>query len=177
MLGFLPMSRMIEWLLAPRIEFGADPVAGRDSFALRSLRAAVRDLEGKLGPDMTAWRYGQPGYKHVVIRHPLSPAVSDDLRRRLDVGPAPRGGNSYTLNNTSGGDNQTHGASFRIVVETGAWDAAVGSNAPGQSGDPDSAHYRDLFDLWANDKYFPVFYSRERIEQVTDQVIILVPRQ
>jgi len=125
---------------------------------------------------MDRWQYGQEAYKHAYIRHPLSGAVDDEMRQRLDVGPVPRGGYSYTVNNTGGGDNQTHGASFRFIVNTGEWDASVGSNTPGQSGDPDNRHYRDLFDLWAADRYFPVFYTRAKIEAVADERVVLVQR-
>ena len=107
---------------------------------------------------MNPWQYSQPDYKHATIFHPL-----------------PRGGNSYTLNNTGGGGNQTSGASFRIIVDTGGWDRAVGSNTPGQSGDPDSPFYDNLFELWANDRFFPVFHSRERVESVAAERTMLVP--
>jgi len=49
-------------------------------------------------------------------------------------------------------------------------------NTPGQSGDPDNRHYRDLFDLWAADRYFPVFYTRAKIEAVADERVVLVQR-
>jgi penicillin amidase len=137
---------------------------------------AVRELEQRLGPDPSAWQYGQNDYKHALIRHPLSRAVNDATRRRLDVGPLPRGGNGFTVNNTGGGDNQTAGASFRIIVDTKDWDTAVGSNNPGQAGDPDSPHYRDLFAMWASDRYFPVFFSRERVEGVAETRLQLEPR-
>jgi len=142
---------------------------------LQSLSEAVNDLGRKLGDDMNVWRYGQERYKHALITHPLSDAVDDETRRLLNVGPAPRGGNSYTLNNSGGGDNQTAGPSFRIIVETGNWDAAVGANNPGQSGDPQSPHYRDLFDLWAEDRYFPAYYSRDKIESVIAKALVLKP--
>jgi penicillin amidase len=32
-----------------------------------------------------------------------------------------------------------------MIVNTGDWDAAVGTNAPGQSGDPESPFYSNLF--------------------------------
>ena len=165
-LSSLAMVDVVRHLGAPGGEFGRDPIAGRDAVLLESLEIAVEDLEARLGPEMADWRYGQEAYKHAIIRHPLAGAVSPELADRLNVGPAPRGGNGYTLNNTGNGDNQTSGASFRIIVDTGDWDRTVGSNAPGQSGDPDSPFYDNLFDLWANDRFFPVFYSRERVESV-----------
>ena len=171
----MAMVKIVAHLNTPGGEFGDDPVAGRDAVLLRSLEEAVADLRGKLGSDMDAWRYGQADYKHATIFHPLSRAVSDEWADRFTVGPLPRGGNSYTLNNSGSGDNQTSGASFRIIVDTGDWDRAVGTNTPGQSGDPDSPFYENLFELWANDRYFPVFYSRERVESVAAERLMLTP--
>ncbi|GIW53275.1 MAG: penicillin amidase [Gemmatimonadales bacterium] len=171
----LPLRKVVTWLLAPPGEFGTDPTAARDSILLSALRAAVAELTRRFGSDMARWRYGQPGYKHALIRHPLSRAVNEETRRRLDVGPLPRGGYGATVNNTGNGDNQTSGASFRIIVDTGDWDRAVGTNTPGQSGDPDNPHYRDLFRMWAENKFFPVFYSRARVEAVTEERLILAP--
>ena len=42
--------------------------------------------------------------------------------------------------------NQTSGGSFKFVADTEDWDNPIGINSPGQSGDPTSPHYRDLFD-------------------------------
>ena len=171
----MALVKVIGHLTAPGGEFGDDPIAGRDAVLLGSLEEAVAELRGKLDGDMDRWQYGQPDYKHATIYHPLSRAVPADLAARFTVGPLPRGGNSSTLNNTGGGDNQTSGASFRIIVDTGNWDLAVGSNTPGQSGDPDSPFYDNLFELWANDRFFPVFYSRERIESVAAERTMLMP--
>ncbi len=51
------------------------------------------------------------------------------------------------------------------------------TNTPGQSGDPDSPHYRDLFESWARDRFFPLFYSRERVESVMEHRKVLTPDQ
>jgi penicillin amidase len=105
----------------------------------------------------------------------LSDAVNADLRATLDVGPLPQGGYSNTVNNTSDDDNQSTGASFRIIADTADWDCSVGTNTPGQSGDPGSPHYRDLFGPWASGRYFPIFFSRSKVESVTESKISLVP--
>ena len=175
-LGAMALVRVIGHLTVPGGEFGEDPVAGRDALLLRTLEETISALRTKLGDDMGRWQYGQPGYKHATLFHPLSRASPAAVADRLTVGPLPRGGNSYTLNNTGGNDNQTTGASFRIIVDTGDWDRAVGANAPGQSGNPDSPFYDNLFELWANDRFFPVFYSRERIESVAAERHLLTPR-
>ena len=169
-------KRLIDWLTAPDGRFGDDPLAGRDAVLRETLSAALDGLRDRFGTaDATAWQYGGERFKHVLIRHPLSAAVDAGLRRRLDVGPFPRGGYGGTVHNTGNGDNQTSGASFMIVADTADWDNSVGLNTPGQAGDPDSPHYRDLFDVWARDRYFPIFFSRAKIDSVTESITLLRP--
>ncbi len=172
----LSLTRSIDWLHAPDGRFGVDPLKGRDELLVRSLTDAIGDLTKKLGPDLGKWQWGQNAYHHATIRHPLSAAVNAATRDRLDVGPYPRGGDSYTVNATGSGDNQTSGGSMKIIADTSNWDNSVGLNNPGQSGDPASPHYRDLFDLWSRDRYFPIFYSRGKIESVVEERITLTPR-
>jgi penicillin amidase len=172
----LGTRKMIDHLVAPTGAFGANPVAARDSLLLRSLDEAVLEMTRRFGADPAAWMLGQNNYHHATISHPLNAAVNEATRAKLDVGPAPRGGDANTVGATGGGDNQTSGASFRIVVDLADWDTAVGINTPGQSGDPDSPHYRDLFPLWANDRYFGVPYSRSRVLGLSESSTVLVPR-
>ncbi len=174
-IGGINTKRMIDWLIAPDGRFGEAPVAGRDAILADSLTQTLADLRKRFGPDISTWKYGQEAFKHVLIRHPMTAAVSPDLRRRFDVGPLPRGGYGGTVHNTGGGDNQTSGASFMIVVDTSDWDNSVGLNSPGQSGNPDSPHYRDLFELWARGKYFPIFYSRAKVDSVAESTTSLSP--
>jgi penicillin amidase len=174
-LGRLNKKRVIDWLLAPDGRFGTDPIAGRDAVLRDSLTGAVADLTERLGPDMRKWQYGQERFKHVLIRHPLSAAVDPQTRQRLDVGPAPRGGYDSTMNNTGAADNQTVGASFRVILDTSSWDSSLATTAPGQAGAPDSPHYRDLFALFVQGRYFPLFYSRAKVESVTESRRVLAP--
>jgi len=169
------MKTTIDMLLAPDGDFGSDPIAGRDEFLLDTLKQAVATLRDKFGRNMENWTYGQEEYKHALIRHPLGAAVSEEIRSRLEVGPAPRGGNGFTVGATGSGDNQTSGASFRIFIDTRDWDNTLGMNTPGQVGDPDSPLYDNLFELWAKDKVFPAFYSREKIETVLYEKLSLIP--
>jgi penicillin amidase len=175
--GNISMKKVIDWMHAPDGRFGTDPVAGRDRLLASSLEQAVAELTKQLGPDVSQWRYGQEKYHHALIRHMLSPVVKPEIRSKLDVGPFPRGGDSYTVTATGGGDNQTSGGSLKLIADLANWDNSVALNNPGQSGDPDSAHYRDLFELWSRGKYFPIFYSRAKIESVTEKTVIMQPAQ
>ena len=79
------------------------------------------------------------------------------------------------MNSTGSNLNQASGASFRIIVDTEDWDKTLGNNSPGQSGNPDSPHYKDLFDIWAKGQYFPVFFSKTKIKSVTEKAVVLKP--
>lgn len=168
-------TRIVEWLAGGPGRMAYGPAADRDSILAVALEEAVAGLSDRLGTDMAGWRYGQSGFKHVLLRHPLGRLVDAERRAALDLGPLSRGGTGYTLNVTSGTDNQGGGASFRLIADTGDWDRSVGTNTPGQSGDPSSPHYSDLFASWATGEYFPVAYSRARVEAVTEAVTLLRP--
>jgi penicillin amidase len=178
--GQLSMKRMIDWLNAPDGRFGADPHQGRDQVLVRSLNEALDELTKKLGPQAAGadtWRWGQEKYHHALIRHPLADIAAPDLRARLNVGPRPRGGDGFTVSATGNADNQTSGGSLKIIADTEEWNNSLGLNNPGQSGDPASPHYRDLFELWTRGEYFPIFFSRSKIESVTEQKETLVPER
>jgi penicillin amidase len=64
-----------------------------------------------------------------------------------------------------------------MVLDVGNWDGARMTNAPGQSGDPESLHYGDLLDPWAALESRPLLYSREAVEGATTKVLKLTPAQ
>jgi penicillin amidase len=173
LLGMPPMSRMVSWMYAPDGRFGPDPIAGRNALLVRSLEEAAAELSKRFGPDMEKWKLG--AYHYARIRSPMTDAVRPELQDRFDVGNFPRGGDGFTITATGGADNQSGGGSFKIVVDTENWDNSVGLNSPGQSGDVNDAHYRDLYELWARGKYFPIFYSRPKVESVAEKVFELEP--
>ena len=124
---------------------------------------------------MQKWQYGQEKYHHIKIEHPFSKAAQPKLREQLDAGPVPRGGSGVTPSATSDNYNQRTGATFRIISDVGNWDNSLGTNTPGQSGDPENPHYKDLFELWSKEKYFPVLYTREKIVSAAETITVLRP--
>jgi penicillin amidase len=165
----------LERLEHPDAWNGPDPRGARDDALRVSLRAAVGETEALLGADWSTWRWGQ--LHGVRIRHPLSSLDPADPSA-LDVGPAERSGSGATVNSTAYGLSdfvQQYGATFRMVLDVGDWDASVAMNSPGQSGDPASPHYRDLFEAWARDESFPLLYGRDRVEAAAEQRILLRP--
>ncbi len=170
-----PLLKAIGWLEQPDERFRRDPEAARDRLLVDALEQAVEFLVKTFGPDPEKWRYGDPKFHHVSLRHPLSAALKEEWRKTFDLGPLPRGGDGQTVNSTSDNDNQTSGATFRIIADLADWDHSMGTNSPGQSGDPGDAHYSDLFNPWAEGEYFPVYFSRAKIDSVAEKLIRLVP--
>jgi len=87
----------------------------------------------------------------------------------------PRGGNGYTVGSTGSAENQSSGASFRVLMDTKNWDNTLMINTPGQSGDYKSPFYSNLFSLWANDDYFPAYFSKSLIEKFKENETLLIP--
>jgi len=162
-LSELPMTKTLTWIKeqSPTL---TERMTTSDLLTT-SLVAALEELERRFGKEWDAWNYGQKDYKHALIRHPLGTVVSEEWQKKLEVGPVPRGGYSFTPGANAYGDNNTTGASFRIVVDTGDFEKTLGANNPGQSGRFDSPFYKNLFELWWQDQFFPVPYARSQVEK------------
>jgi penicillin amidase len=164
------------YLQAPDAALGADPLAARDELLLTSLKSALDELTERLGPDMGAWTWGALHHARFV---PAAAVLAEPaLRERMSHGPARLPGSAYTVRAATyrmDDFGAYNGASFRMVVDVGGWDNSRVINSPGQSGDPYSPHYNDLFPLWAAGAYVPMFFSREAVDQAARLVIQLTP--
>lgn len=134
---------------------------------------ALQEAGRKLGPDPSHWQYGQAAFKHSQIRHILSNVVNDSLKAVLNTGLLPRGGYANTPGATGNIDNQSHGASFRLVVDLANWENAVFTNTPGQSGDAASPFYKNLFESWARDQYRKLYWRSPEAVSTT----LLIPER
>ncbi|WP_174188401.1 penicillin acylase family protein [Nocardia barduliensis] len=164
--GFIPYpdpTTVREWLRT-------SPVTGeRDRLLRQTLRAACDELRRTLGPSTATWRWGD--LHRNIQPHPLG-----HLDESLHVGPVPTGGSNSTVASGSywpADFSPFLGASFRMIIDVGEWDNSLCVNTPGQSGDPRSPHYRDLFETWQAGQYVPLLYTRTAIEQHTEQRIHL----
>ena len=170
------LSTIIQYLQNPEKYFGTNGVTERNKLISVAFTKAIDNLTVTLGSTPANWVYGQPKYKHINFEHQLSALVDQELKNKMNIGPLPRGGNGQTPGSTGSADNQQTGASFRLLIDTKDWDETRMINTPGQSGDPDSPFYRNLFYNWANDLYFPAYYSKEKVKAVTVEQIELSPR-
>ena len=175
LLRTVSLAQTIEWLTNPDSLLGENPTVARDFILFRAFNEAVSDLSRRFGKDIADWRYGDAKMHHARIAHPLDVVIADSLRARLSPGPLARGGYANTLNATGNSDNQTAGASFRVVMDLANWDGAMVTNTPGQSGDPRSPYYSNLFGPWARGAYAPLPYSPAAVKARTAETVVLRP--
>ena len=151
-------------------------VPNRDKLLASTLAAAYQEMEKLEGVNPKEWQWGH--LHRSLPEHPLRQAVDGETLHRLQPGPFPTPGGPYTPN-ASGyrvTDFQlTLGPSFRMVLDVGNWDNSRAVNYPGQSGNPDDVHYRDLTEMWLTGKYFPLLYTRDAVEKATVTRIQLQP--
>jgi penicillin G amidase len=154
--------------------FGASVTPTRDALLRDSLQAAYEELAAKQGTDPKAWSWGE--LHKAYFRHALESAAG--AASLLDRGPVERPGDDDVVQATvfaAGSYEQTSGASYRQIFDLADWDHSVAINVPGQSGQPGSKHFDDLLPLWSSGQYFPLRYSRNAVEAVTTDRLILQP--
>ncbi|MEJ0019021.1 MAG: penicillin acylase family protein [Acetobacteraceae bacterium] len=129
----------------------------------------IAGLRDRLGSDLGAWQWGRIHQAH--WRHPVGDAA-------FDVGPAEVDGGSHTLRNT-GGELPPHaassGAEYRIVVDFADPDRFHAVQNIGNSGVPDTPHYRDQFDPWLRGEYHVVQLRRAPVAADAESTTIVVP--
>ncbi len=169
------MRRVIEWMKKPDRAYGAKPADSRNRILAQALEEAVADLRQRFGSDMSAWKWGDIHTADFV--HPL--AGGDTTKHLFYVEPVRRGGDAFTVmassSPTETNTKQTSGASFMFVMDVSNWDNSTGLSTPGNSAQPLSPHYQDLAAYWGEGKYFPLAFSRPKVDEVTAHRLILQP--
>ncbi len=147
----------------------------RDDIVRQAADDALTALRERFG-EPASWRWDEA---HAVkFSHPLSGGA-----RVLDWffsrGPVPVGGDSTTVNKTTIDLRRPYAtseaASYRQILDIGAWDASLGVNTTGQSGHPRSPHYFDQNRLWQHVEYRPLPFTRSAVEAATVSQLELVP--
>ncbi len=170
------LEAILTYLEKPDSKLGAEPLEARNAIILESLKSATDELAQRLGADPMTWTWGR---LHQAKWDPAIGVLADpQLKSQMSIGPLQTPGSASTpraQTYRASDFNVTAGASVRMVMDVGAWDNSMVMNTPGQSGDPYSAHYRDLFPMWAEGSYVPLAFSREAVDRVAERVIRLQP--
>jgi len=155
--------------------FGSEGVDARDELLRKALDTALDELTGALGEDVSAWTWG--GIHRVRFRGQM--ARVPDLAELFTGGEAPWGGDEQTICQgmyEPGGDYDVVVVpSWRQIIDLSDLDASVGTHTVGQSGNPASPHFNDLFPLWSTGQYHPLPFTRAAVEAATESRLDLLP--
>jgi penicillin amidase len=157
---------------------GTDNAGERDRLIGRALTAAIGDLEARLGPDMTDWRWGR--LHRVHFRHTIANAIPA-LDELLSAGPFEVGGGDDTVNrgvlHPAEGFADGAIASWRQIIDLSDFDASEGIITTGNSGNPAGEHYADQAPMWAKGEYHPLPFTRAAVEAASKGTLVLSPAQ
>jgi penicillin amidase len=134
-----------------------------------ALASVVRQLRQLRGTDPDRWGWG--ALRPLVMHHPLSRRpgpMGQALATVFNLGPVPCGGDADTINQAAvlplaplaPTDNI---ASLRAVFDVGAWQNSRFVFPGGQSGNPFSPHYGDLFELWQKGEAVPIAFTADQM--------------
>ncbi|NQT11235.1 MAG: penicillin acylase family protein, partial [Planctomycetes bacterium] len=156
--------------------FGDGAARKRDQLVRATFARAVRKTQEALGDDPSGWAWGR--LHHVLFEHPLA-ELGPAYAEAFNIGPVPSGSGPYTPDQAryDEGFSRLHGATYREVFDLADWDKGMATSAPGQSGQPGSPHYDDLLPLWENAEYFPLAFTRKKVEAVTRRRLVLKPAE
>lgn len=129
--------------------------------------AAIEKLFGKPGQ---TWEWGQ--VRKLQLRHVLTNLIPEVEKAVIDLFNPPAvayGGDEQTVN-VSAGDmcnplvQPNFIANLRMMVETGGWENNSFSLAGGQSGNPFSGNYLDLYHLWLRGKGIVIHWNGDQVD-------------
>jgi penicillin G amidase len=100
------------------------------------------------------------------------------LGKVFDLGPVPCGGDLATLSQGAVDFNDPTGnpvgvTNMRFLVDVGRWDDTRVVLAGGQSGNPLSPHYGDMFELWKKGETARLWWSRDAVARAAVSVLTL----
>lgn len=121
------------------------------------LTSAIESLTKSQGSDRSQWRWGRMHTRS--FPHPFVAA--------FDLPTVERSGGAGTV--------AADGASYREIFDVADWDRSLVINTPGQSGQPGSRFYGNLLQDWAENRYFPLAFSRGAVNKVAVNKLVLKP--
>ena len=141
-----------------------------------ALRAAAATLRERAGTDPAGWAWGR--VRPLRLVHPL--AAQRPLDRAFNVGPVPMGGDANTpaqagVHPLSPLSNPSAIANQRTVIDLADPERSRFALAGGQSGNPLSPHYSDLFAFWRRGEGVPIARSPAAVEAATVDRLVLRP--
>lgn len=148
---------------------------GWDNAIEASLIAALDRLRAIAGPGPGYWGWGH--LRPLTLTHPLL-GKHKLMAKIFNLGPIPSGGDPNTINQAAAGPLEitsptTFMPNLRTVFDTADWSRCRFVLAGGQSGNPCSPHFDDLFPLWQKGEGVPIPFIRDEVIRAAKATIRL----
>jgi penicillin G amidase len=142
----------------------------------KALEGTCQKLSTNLGADTNGWQWGK--VHSLVLTHPFSD--QSKLLKGWSMPVASIPGNDSTISVAGTSRNGTkHETAFipsiRLVTPLSDVSKATFSYPGGQSGQPESKHYKDLFELYVSGKTAPLYFSEKDVTEKATDVLTLSP--
>jgi penicillin amidase len=150
----------------------------RDAIMQVAFGKAVRELQESLGRNPEKWKWGS---LHTTTFHnqTLGKSGLRLLEKLLNRGPFPTSGGTAVVNATAWDASEsfevTDLPSMRMIVDFSNFDQSMTVNTTGQSGHAFQSNYADLAGMWRDGKYYPMYFTRNAVEQSAKNLLLLVP--
>ena len=130
-----------------------------------SYEDARQALTKNLGADESKWSWG--AQTKARFTHPL--AAAPLIGAQFTIAPIPQNGSGGTVNVGAA-------VSMRFIADLSDWDKSQHGIPLGQSGLPNSPHWKDQLDDWRNvtPRVFP--FTQTAIEAATKDTVVLTPK-
>lgn len=149
-----------------------------NTLAEESLKDTFTHLSNLYGTDISKWRWGQEHVLHQTHR-PLSQVPV--LQSLFEIS-SPIGGGNNTVNVAGVSQNpatlhqSTFGPSYRGLFDLSDLEKSLYAHPTGQSGNPFSQHFDDLFPLWRDGEYFTIS-TKTLPPEDTKHMLTLLPER
>lgn len=126
--------------------------------ARQAMLSTVNELSGRYGDNATNWTWAK---EHLLFQSHRPMSQIPGLKNVFELA-APVPGGRYTVNvggvsqNERTMNHSTYGPSYRGIFDMANLDASRYVQPTGQSGNPFSPHYSDMFETWLNVQSFEI---------------------
>ncbi len=151
-----------------------DSKEDRDSILLKSFVVSVKEISQKLGKNPNKWRWGK--VHKISFDHPFG-SKNWLLKKIFSRGDYEFSGSPVSICKAQWQYAHpfkiTSGPSTRQIVNLSSIDSSLAVIPTGNTGRIFSKHYADQIKLWLNGKYHNVYMSKDKIDEVKEEVWIV----
>jgi penicillin amidase len=157
-----------------------DKVETRDDIFAKAFAEAIKceACADKFGSDISQWKWGElhsANFRNQTLGNSGVSLIEDLFNR----GPIVTGGGESIVNATG----WNVGTSFEVdwlpsereIVDLSDLDNSLALHTTGQSGHAFHPHYDDMIPLWAEVKYYPMWWEQESVTKDSEGHLKLVP--